>query len=168
MQSRPSASICSARSGVTPKPSAAFSTLATAKSMRRSAISRGRQTWSACLPARPLTSPIRAMRTGSSRSVSPDAPLRGVIDRAGLADHAHLDGAGVIHFLLDPRRDVLGEPDHVAIVRGRRLHHHPQLLARPHGVRLADALGGGGDRLEAAEPLDEGADLLVTPAGTPD
>src|SRR5512145_1813442 len=108
-QSSPAPRIFSHRGGVTPKPSAAFSTLATAKSIARSARNPGTRVSTARLPARPLTSPISRRRTPASG---------GVIHGPRLPNHADLHGARVLEVLLDARRDVPRQHRHLAVPHG--------------------------------------------------
>src|SRR5438309_6863644 len=106
MQSTPQARISSLRSGVIPNPSAAFSTLATTKSIFRRVIRRGSWTARICRPARPFTSPIRAMRT----------PFSGcIVDGAGLADDADLHRPRDLHLLLDTVGELLRQVDVVYV-----------------------------------------------------
>src|SRR2546423_9984582 len=74
-------------------------------------------------------------------------PLLRVLDRARLPDHRHLDLAGVLELLLDLAGDLVREQDRAVVVDRARLHHHPDLAARLHGVDLVDAGVAGGDLL---------------------
>src|SRR5436309_2801251 len=151
-QSRPQSKNSSARSGVTPKPSAAFSTLATEKSTCRSATSEGKRERRICRPALPLMSPMRTMRM-RGHSCRRARPLPGVVHGTCLPDDADADGAGVLDLLLDAGGDVLRQPDRVAVGGRPGLDDHPHLLAGTHRVRLADAAEGSGDLLQMDEAL---------------
>src|SRR5213594_4067477 len=122
MQSMPQARSSSLRSGVIPKPSAAFSTFAATKSMPRRAIRRGSCVIRTCRPARPLTSPRKAMRI----------ILRRVVHGARLPDHADAHGARILDLLLDAAGDVLRQGHDVAVAHRFRLHQDAHLLARSH------------------------------------
>src|SRR6266699_4530106 len=146
MQSTPQARISSLSSGVIPKPSAAFSTLATTKSIRRRVIRRGSRAARIWRPARPFTSPIRAMRTPASG---------GIVDGAGLADDADLHRSRDLHLLLDAGGDLLRQRDDVAVVHRPGFDQDADFLARAHGVGPAHAVERRGDRLQAAQALHE-------------
>src|SRR5256885_8733109 len=163
MQSMPQARSSSLRSGVMPNPSAAFSTFATTKSMARPATSRGSCDARTCRPARPLTSPRKAMRMSSV-----PRPLGGVVHGAGLADDADAYRAGILDFLLDAAGDFLRQGHDLGVVDRACLDEDPHLLAGAHHEGAADAVEGGGNRLQAAHPLHESLQRGVLLAGARD
>src|SRR5688572_15644916 len=135
-------------SGVTPMPSAAFSTLTMQKSIRRRSTSRSRCSSSTRRPALPTRSPTNRMRMrliGSHRKP----------DRARLADHADPHLARVVHFLLDARGDVLGKPDSLLVAHLVGRDDDADLLARAHRAGLADPGERQSDLLESLHLLQK-------------
>src|SRR5919204_1800271 len=80
--------------------------------------------------------------------------LLGVVNGPGLADHGHLDLAGVLELLLDLAGDLAGEGRGVVVVDRPRGHDHADLAAGLHRVHLVDAFVARGDVLELAQALD--------------
>src|SRR6476660_8740631 len=76
---------------VSPNPPAAFSMLTTVKSIRRLSISGSSASSRARRPGEPTTSPTKRRFMAGLPARSPC-----VLDGAGLADHGHLDLAGVL------------------------------------------------------------------------
>src|SRR5438552_10286789 len=62
----------------------------------------------------------------ASPTALPSMSLAGKIHRAGLADHHHLDLAGVLQLALDLAGDLLGQLARLAVVDRVRGHHHAQ------------------------------------------
>src|SRR5438445_444402 len=115
--------------GVTPKPAAAFSTFTTVQSISCSRLSRGRSVWSARRPGSPNTSPTMRMFIR----------LPCDLHRPGLADHDHLDVAGVLH-LGHIKVVVIRETRAVEVAHDVRLRHDAQLATRLDRVAHLDSL----------------------------
>src|SRR5439155_2500331 len=90
----------------------------------------------------------------ASPTAAPSMSLAGKIHRAGLADHHHLDLAGILELALDFAGDLLGQLARLAIVDRVRSHDHAHLAARLDGEHLFDARELAGDLLQLGEPLD--------------
>src|SRR5215813_5457600 len=101
---------------------------------------------------------MRATRSRSVRSATVAGPSKSallrVIDRAGFADHGHLDLTGVLELVLDAARDVLGEPHRFLVGDLLALDHDPDFAAGLQRERLRDALEGIRDPLELFQPFD--------------
>src|SRR5207249_2697726 len=119
----------SAVSGVVPRPPAEFSALATTTSTLCSRTNSGRSARTRSRPGLPITSPMPRMRT----------ELFGVVDRAGLSNHAHPHLAGIGGLGFDPLGDVLGEQTRLFIGDLRVLHQHAHLAAGLDCERLLHA-----------------------------
>ena len=88
----------------------------------------------------------------------------GVVDGSGLADHGHLDLAGVVELLLDLAGDLVRHEDGVVIADLLRLHDHPDLAAGLQSVDALDARLLGGQLLEGLESLDVRLEALSSRA----
>src|SRR3989454_4577728 len=112
--------------------------------------------------ARPGVIPRERSRSispwSSARMASPTAlpsmSLAGKIHRAGLADHHHLDLAGVLQLALDLAGDLLGQLARLAVVDRVRGHHHAHLPTRLNREHLFHAGELARDLLQLGEPLD--------------
>src|SRR5712692_1822884 len=98
-------------------------------------------------------SPWSSARMASPTAV-PSMRLAGKIHLAGLADHHHLDLAGVLQLALDLAGDLLGELGRLAVVDRVRGHHHAHLPARLDREHLFHARELARDLLQLGEPLD--------------
>src|SRR6478735_12527122 len=107
----------SAVSGVVPSPPAEFSAFATTTSMPCVATSPGSRARNRSRPILPITSPTARI---FKRSL-------GVVDRAGLADHAHAHLAGIGRLVLDALGDVLGQEHRLLVGDLGVLHQDAQL-----------------------------------------
>src|ERR687892_2847814 len=92
-------------------------------------------------------------------------PSSSVVGRARLADHGHLDLAGVLELLLDLARDLVREQYRAVVVERARRDHHADLAAGLHRVDLVDAVVARGDVLEVAQALDVLLQRLAARAG---
>src|SRR5213596_744781 len=90
----------------------------------------------------------------ASPTAVPSMSLAGKIHRAGLADHHHLDLAGVLELALDLARDLLGQLARLAVVDRVRSHDDAHLPARLDREHLFDARELARDLLQLGEPLD--------------
>src|SRR3989454_542209 len=90
----------------------------------------------------------------ASPTAAPSMSLAGKIHRAGLADHHHLDLAGVLELALDLARDLLGKLARLAVVDRVRGHHNAHFPARLDREHLFHARELARDLLQLGEPLD--------------
>lgn len=82
------------------------------------------------------------------------ANLLGVLDRARLANHGHLDLTGILHRLLDLARDLAREPERLQVIDLTRANDDADLTTRLDGVRLLDPIERPSDLLETTDALD--------------
>src|SRR5438552_1049053 len=92
---------------------------------------------------------IRAIRSRSVRSAmeaggwtQPLTSSFGIVSRARLPDHGHLDLAGVLELVLDSASDVFGEPDGLFVVDLFAFDHDPDLASRLQCEGLRHAFEG--------------------------
>src|SRR5690242_1489451 len=93
------------------------------------------------------------------------ASLLRVVHGAGLADHRDPDLARVLELLLDPARDLGGEPLGPRVVDLGVLDHDPYLAAGLDRVALLDAGEAVGDLLQLLEALDVDLEALAPRPG---
>src|SRR5215471_13873364 len=99
---------------------------------------------------------MRAMSSCSEQSptvaaASVTAALLRVIGRTGFANDRHFDLAGVLQFVLDAPRDVLGQPHGLLVRDLLALDHDSDLAPGLQRERLRHAPEGIGDPLELLE-----------------
>src|SRR5438552_10537694 len=90
----------------------------------------------------------------ASPTAAPSMSLAGKIHRAGLADHHHLDLAGVLELALDLAGDLLRELARLAVVDRVRGHHHAHFPARLDREHLFHARKLARELLQLGEPFD--------------
>src|SRR3954454_11977749 len=88
----------------------------------------------------------------------------GVVRGPALADHGHLDLAGIVELLLDVARDLVRQERGSVVVDLLRLDDHADLPAGVDGVDLVHADVAPGDLLELREPIDVGLERLAARA----
>src|SRR5512132_422582 len=88
-------------------------------------------------------------------------PSLRVLDGARLADHGHLDLAGVCQRLLDLAHDVACQAGRSEIVDLLRPDKDAHLAPGLDGERLLDALEAVGDGLQLLESLEVGLSRLA-------
>src|SRR5881409_3481199 len=98
-------------------------------------------------------SPWSSVRIASP-TAAPSMSLAGKIHRAGLADHHHLDLAGVLELALDLAGDLLGQLARLAVVDRVRGHHHAHLPTRLNREHFFHAGELARNLLQLGEPLD--------------
>src|SRR5512146_1121050 len=131
---------------VMPVPPAAFSQLATTRSVSRRDDSPARNSRTARRPGLPTTSP-------RNRTHIPPA-LPGVFHGPRLADHGDADLAGVRKLRLDLLGDIAREHRRRVVRHLHVVDDDAHLAARLDGVRLLDAGERLRDPLEILEPLE--------------
>src|SRR4051794_34346748 len=132
--------------------------------MRWRSTSRGIWLWSARRPGLPITSPTkRSFIPGPPSSASSARAL----DRPRLADHGHLDLAGVGQLLLDLASDVLRQPERRLVADLAAVDDDADLAAGLDGEGLLHPLEARRDLLQLLQPLDVGLQHLAAgpPAG---
>src|SRR5262249_14014592 len=155
--------------GVMPEPPEAFSALA----MTRSNCSRSRRRGRACFtnvtPGGPTMSPRKRMRIGvwcsvfsvscqcwqpNTKHQTPNTRLACKLHGPRLADHRHLDLAGVVELLLDGLGDVAADLDRVAVARLAGVGDDAHLAAGLDGVRVLHTGEARRHRLQLLQALD--------------
>src|SRR5579885_2582760 len=146
----------SAQRGSIPLPPEAFSPLATTNCTAPAATRRETTAATARRPGRPTTSPRKSSRTPpSARDVA----------CARLADHRHLDLAGIGHLLLDLARDIPGEQPRLLVGNRARIDDDAHFPARLDGEGLLDPAERVADPFELLEALGVALEHLPTGSG---
>src|SRR5579875_1337833 len=146
----------SAQRGSIPLPPEAFSPLATTNCTAPAATRRETTAATARRPGRPTTSPRKSSRT---------PPSAGDVACARLADHRHLDLAGIGHLLLDLARDIPGEQPRLLVGNRARIDDDAHLPACLDGEGLLDPAERVADPFEVLEALGVALEDLPTGSG---
>src|SRR2546422_10769656 len=97
----------------------------------------------------------------ASPTAAPSMSLAGKIHRASLADHHHLDLAGVLELALDLPGDLLGELARLAVVDRTRRHHDAHLPARLDREHFLHAREFPRNLLQLGEAFDVGLERFA-------
>lgn len=91
--------------------------------------------------------------------------LLGVFHCAALADHVHLDLAGIIQLFLDLLGDGTGQQNQLVVADGIRFYHDAHLAAGLHGKGVFHALEAAADLFQILQPLDVAFQVLAAAPG---
>src|SRR5579864_5081887 len=123
---------------------------------------------------RPGTTPRWASRWASHATSSrirraiatPSISSAGKVHRPLLADHDHLDLAGILQLTLDATRDFLAQRRHANVVHVVGIHDHANLAPRLDREDLVHSGVARGDPFQTLEPLHVGLERFAPRART--